>query len=422
MSVHALVSAAACMMSTQPSVEVISKSRAIEFKMLSKLNRGATTSAQTLSSSAPSPSMQPHRAFEVIRSFSSMVLGGQLALSHMRCVGSVMSEYVVRWSGVYIGGHVMNSFCSRESTPSPSSHMWNLPLKRLTPMIPKSKSTIIRMAKTLNVCGIDEMSALITSLSSGYLLIMRSGFRTRTVRTALSAFIFPPLAKSTTEMTTMTKSRMFHESRRYDLGPFIRKPPVIILATHSMMKMTVAIVSNNFRTAARPPSGSSSGFSIARQSELITITPTIVLSNHFRVTRSRHAARTGLVCEKMKSELLSSSSPSPPFSASAGFSLLSVGFSSLSAGASSASLSTWASLAPANALRKPVPELFEPVLFDLSAAIELIVARILDLKPVIAAAPSEAPLNSSLPSNSASRIPRKRFITTKPPMNISSMK
>lgn len=71
-----------------------------------------------------------------------------------------------------------------------------------------------------------------------------------------------------TEKTTMTKSMMFQEMRRYDWRPFIMKPNVTIFKRDSKTKITVITRSIWLRTVLKLPSGSFKGLSIAMRTVL----------------------------------------------------------------------------------------------------------------------------------------------------------
>lgn len=146
-----------------------------------------------------------------------------------------------------------------------------MPLKKLVPRIAKINTKRRQTMSTLIMGGIEEISALTTSLSPSLREMTLSGLRARIVRSALSALRVEvempatPSEKSRREETTTTKSKIFQPLHMYGLRlmELLMKPVAIILRIASRRKRKVKMLSTTNNTLLSLLFGSFSGLSIA---------------------------------------------------------------------------------------------------------------------------------------------------------------
>mmetsp|Transcript_19308 Transcript_19308/g.68242 ORF Transcript_19308/g.68242 Transcript_19308/m.68242 type:complete len:219 (+) Transcript_19308:638-1294(+) len=158
-------------------------------------------------------------------------------------------------------------------------------------MMPKMKKMKTQSRNTLNSAGMDaSMDCTITRMP-GIDVSVRSGRRTRNVRSELK--FSTPGAIDTQPTTTTTKSIQFHLSARYACLPRIN-PMATIFVTISMEKMMVNQISDASTIWFRSDTSSlSSGSFIARKMQLRMIKNTTIRSKIGLLIAAMHARRSG---------------------------------------------------------------------------------------------------------------------------------
>jgi hypothetical protein len=152
--------------------------------------------------------------------------------------------------------------------------------------------------------GIERIMALMASFMFSRRRITRRGRSTRRVRRALSLLRLPalsPIARLATLTITITKSRIFHPSRRYEFFQSTN-PNTTIFIAHSPTNRTVITISRFFSVYVSSPYGSLRGLSIARRMLDRTIRNSMTLSNMGFSMISAQSLRNLLFVEKINKE------------------------------------------------------------------------------------------------------------------------
>lgn len=120
------------------------------------------------------------------------------------------------------------------------------------------------ITKALMMDGMALMREITAILRPSFLDIIRKGRSTLNILTTLMNWMFMSLKMmEITENTTITKSMMFQEMRRYEFLPLKKRPKCTILRADSKQKMIVITRSIWFSTTEVVPLGSFKGLSIA---------------------------------------------------------------------------------------------------------------------------------------------------------------